>query len=72
MLLGVVDLSTNEVERPETVAERIRRALPYLDAERLVPAPDCGLKYLSRGAAFGKLRALVAGAEIVRRELGEE
>jgi 5-methyltetrahydropteroyltriglutamate--homocysteine methyltransferase len=62
IILGVLDLSTDEVETPETVAERIRRAFPHAGPERLVAAPDCGMKYLSRVAAFGKLESLVAGA----------
>ncbi len=70
IVLGVIDLSTNEVESPETLAERIRRALPYVAAERLVPAPDCGMKYLSRRAAYGKLEALVRAAAKVSLELG--
>lgn len=70
IILGVLDLSTEEVETPEMVAARIRRALPYVAAERIVAAPDCGMKYLSRAAAFGKLQALVAGAKLVRAELG--
>ncbi|HUA21553.1 MAG TPA: hypothetical protein VMB25_22570 [Bryobacteraceae bacterium] len=69
IVLGVIDLSTNEVETPETVAARIRRALPYIPAERLIIAPDCGMKYLPRDAAFGKLQSMVAGARIVREEL---
>ena len=55
--------------RPRIVAERIRRALAYVAPERLIVAPDCGLKYLPREVAFGKLQAMVAGAAIVRREL---
>ena len=70
ILLGVLDLSTPEVEALETVADRIRRALPYIDAERLVIAPDCGMKYLPREAAFGKMKAMVEGARMVRAELG--
>ncbi len=62
IILGVLDLSTNEVETPEKVAARIRRALPYISADRLIIAPDCGMKYLPRDAAFGKLKAMVAGA----------
>ena len=62
IILGVLDLSTNEVETPENVAARIRRALPYISADRLVIAPDCGMKYLPRDVAFGKLKAMVAGA----------
>ena len=69
MVLGVLDLSTAEVETPQTVAERIRTALAHLPAERLMPAPDCGMKYLPRAAAIGKLKALSGGAAIVRREL---
>ena len=69
IILGVLDLSTETVETPATVAARIRRALPFVPAERLTVAPDCGLKYLSRAAAFGKLKALVAGAALVRKEL---
>ena len=69
VLLGVIDLGSAEVETPATVAARIRAALEYLPPERLVAAPDCGMKYLSRTAAFGKLRALAQGAAIVRDEL---
>ena len=57
------------VERPETVAARLRRALDFVPADRLVAAPDCGMKYLTRETAFGKLRAMVEGAAIVRREV---
>ncbi len=70
IILGVLDLADETVETPQTVAQRIRRALPHVPAERLVIAPDCGLKYLSREVAFGKMRAMVEGAAIVRRELG--
>ena len=66
IILGVLALDTAAVETPETVAERIRRALPYKGAGELVAAPDCGMKYLPRDAAFAKLQALVAGAELVR------
>ena len=69
IILGVLDLSTAEIETPETVAGRIRRALPYLDAERLVIASDCGMKYLPREAAFGKMKAMADGAKMVRAEL---
>ena len=69
IVLGVIDLGDATVETPEQVAQRIRSALKYLPAERLIPAPDCGMKYLTRDVAFGKLRALSAGAAIVRREL---
>src|SRR5579863_5466969 len=69
IMLGVIDLADMTVEAPETVAERIRRALPYVSPERLVIAPDCGMKYLPREVAFGKLQAMVEGTKIVRREL---
>ena len=69
IILGVLDLSTPEIESAETVASRIRRALPYVPAERLVIAPDCGMKYLAREVADGKMRALAEGAAIVRAEL---
>jgi 5-methyltetrahydropteroyltriglutamate--homocysteine methyltransferase len=69
IVLGVIDLGDAAVETPEQVAQRIRSALKYLPAERLIPAPDCGMKYLARETAFGKLRALSAGAAIMRREL---
>lgn len=69
IMLGVLDLGTPAVETPDTVAARIRNALPYVSADRLIIAPDCGLKYLPRDAAFAKLKAMVDGAAIVRREL---
>ena len=69
IVLGVIDLSDPTVETPETVAARIRRALPHVPAERLIIAPDCGLKYLSREVAFGKMKAMVEGAAIVRKEV---
>jgi 5-methyltetrahydropteroyltriglutamate--homocysteine methyltransferase len=69
ILLGVIDLGDPAVETPQRVAERIRVGLKYVAAERLIPAPDCGMKYLPRETAFGKLKALSAGAAIVRREL---
>ena len=69
ILLGVLDLGDRAVETAETVAARLRQALPYVPAERLVAAPDCGMKYLPRDVAFDKLRALAAGAAIVRGEL---
>jgi 5-methyltetrahydropteroyltriglutamate--homocysteine methyltransferase len=62
IILGVIDLSTDEVETADTVSERIRRALPYAPAERLVAAPDCGMKYLTREVAYGKLESLAEGA----------
>jgi len=69
IILGVLDLSDMTVESPRTVADRIRRALPHAGAERIVVAPDCGLKYLPRDVAFWKMCAMVEGAAMVRREL---
>jgi 5-methyltetrahydropteroyltriglutamate--homocysteine methyltransferase len=70
VMLGVIDLGDMSVEGPETVAARIRRALPNVAPQRIVVAPDCGMKYLPRDVAFGKMRAMVEGAALVRRELG--
>ena len=69
VMLGVLDLGDPTVETAARVADRIRAALAYVPADRLIPAPDCGMKYLPRERASAKLRALVAGAAIVRREL---
>ncbi|MEA2928433.1 MAG: 5-methyltetrahydropteroyltriglutamate--homocysteine methyltransferase [Hyphomicrobiales bacterium] len=69
IMLGVINLGDQVVERPAQVAERIRTGLKYVAADRLVPAPDCGMKYLTREVAFGKLKALADGAAIVRGEL---
>ena len=69
VLLGVIDLSDMQVESAQTVAERIRRALPYVDAANIIVAPDCGMKYLPRDVAYGKMQAMVEGAKIVRGEL---
>jgi len=69
IILGVLDLSTHDIESPEVVAARIRRALPHVDPARVIVAPDCGLKYLPRGVADGKMRAMVEGASLVRGEL---
>jgi 5-methyltetrahydropteroyltriglutamate--homocysteine methyltransferase len=70
IVFGVIDMGDAEVEGAETVAARIRRGLEYVEAERLMLAPDCGMKYLPRATAFGKLKAMVEGANIVRKELG--
>jgi 5-methyltetrahydropteroyltriglutamate--homocysteine methyltransferase len=70
ILLGVLDLSTEEVESVETIKQRVRRALHHVDARRVILAPDCGMKYLSRDASFGKLRAMVQAAFELRAEVG--
>lgn len=69
VMFGVIDLGNQEVETPDVIAERLRGALRHISPDRLIAAPDCGMKYLPRSVAFGKLKALVAGTEIVRREL---
>jgi 5-methyltetrahydropteroyltriglutamate--homocysteine methyltransferase len=70
IVLGVLDLSTHDVEAPKVIAGRLRAALAVIPAERLVAAPDCGMKFLTRPVAFAKLAALVEGAALVRAELG--
>ncbi len=69
MIVGVISLGDRAVESAETVAARIRRILTVLAPERVIPAPDCGMKYVDRATAFAKLQALAAGAAVVRREL---
>jgi 5-methyltetrahydropteroyltriglutamate--homocysteine methyltransferase len=69
VLLGVIDLNDPAAETAELVAERIRAGLKFLPADKLIPAPDCGMKYLPRALAFAKLAALSAGAAIVRAGL---
>jgi 5-methyltetrahydropteroyltriglutamate--homocysteine methyltransferase len=69
VLLGVIDLNDAKPETPQTVAERIRAGLQHVAADKLIPAPDCGMKYLPREIAFAKLEALSQGAAIVRKEL---
>jgi 5-methyltetrahydropteroyltriglutamate--homocysteine methyltransferase len=71
IMLGVLDLGDPAVETAAVVAERIRAGLKFVDATMLVPAPDCGMKYLPRETAFGKLKAMAEGAAIVRRELAD-
>jgi 5-methyltetrahydropteroyltriglutamate--homocysteine methyltransferase len=69
IMYGVLDLNDPAVETADIVAARIRGALPHIDPERLIIAPDCGMKYLSREVAFGKLKAMVEGTKLVRAEL---
>ena len=69
VMVGVIDLGANTVETPELVADRIRAALEHIAPEKLVLAPDCGMKYLARDVAYGKLVALARGAAIVRKEI---
>ncbi len=72
VILGVVDLSTPEVEPVDAIADRVRRAFPFLPSEQLVIAPDCGMKYLPRDSADGKMRAMVGAAALLRAEIEEE
>jgi 5-methyltetrahydropteroyltriglutamate--homocysteine methyltransferase len=69
VIFGVISMGDLQPETAETVAARIRRALDHIPPERLIPAPDCGMKYIPRDTAFAKLKALAEGAAIVRREL---
>ncbi len=69
IVLGVLDLSTNDVEPPAVIADRLRAALDIVPPERLVAGPDCGMKFLPRAVAFAKLQSMVAGAAIVRDEV---
>ena len=69
IILGVIDLSTENIETAETVAHRIRKAFDHVGPEKIIVAPDCGMKYMRREVAFGKLKAMCDGADIVRGEL---
>jgi 5-methyltetrahydropteroyltriglutamate--homocysteine methyltransferase len=68
VMVGCVDLSDPAVESPQVIADRVRRALPYVAPERVILAPDCGMKYLPRDTAMGKLRAMVQAAQLLRAE----
>ncbi|HMF28068.1 MAG TPA: uroporphyrinogen decarboxylase family protein [Candidatus Cybelea sp.] len=70
IMVGCIDLNDMTVETPETVVTRIKRALPYVKAENVIIAPDCGMKYLPRDVAFGKMKAMAEGAKILRAEFG--
>jgi 5-methyltetrahydropteroyltriglutamate--homocysteine methyltransferase len=71
VMVGCIDLNDMAIEAPQVVVERIRRALPYVAKERMILAPDCGMKYLPREVAEAKLRSMVEAAKILRREFGE-
>jgi 5-methyltetrahydropteroyltriglutamate--homocysteine methyltransferase len=70
IILGVIDLSDASVETPELISDRARRAMSFIDPRRIVLAPDCGMKYLPRDSAWGKMRAMTAAAEKLRAEVG--
>ena len=69
IVLGVLDLGASEIETAEMVADRIESALQFIDPRHIIPAPDCGMKYLSRDVAFGKLKALADGASLARSRM---
>ena len=69
IMLGVLDLGDPGIETADVIAERIRNGLKYVTADRLIPAPDCGMKYMPRHVAFGKLKAMCDAAAMVRKEL---
>lgn len=71
IMVGCLDLSDMNVETPDVVAERIRKALKHIKPEQVILAPDCGMKYLPRDVADGKLRAMVQAAHILRKEYGQ-
>lgn len=68
--VGVIDVKTEEIETPQVVAKRIRQALKHIPADRMSVVPDCGMKFMPRARAYGKLKAMVEGTRIVRKELG--
>jgi 5-methyltetrahydropteroyltriglutamate--homocysteine methyltransferase len=70
IMVGAIDLNDIDVETPEQVVARIKRALPYVKPENVIIAPDCGMKYLPQDVAFGKMRAMVEAAKILRKEYG--
>ena len=72
ILLGVLDLSTEEIETVDMIKDRVRRALLYVNEERVILAPDCGMKYLSRESAFGKLQAMCEAAGQLREEFSKK
>ena len=71
IMVGCIDLSDMAVEKPQQVVERVRKALKFVDKENIILAPDCGMKYLPREVAFGKLQAMVEAARILRKEYGQ-
>jgi len=72
IMVGCIDLNDMAIETPQAVVERIKHALPFVAKERVILAPDCGMKYLPREVAEGKIRAMVEAAQILRREFGEK
>lgn len=68
IMVGALDLNDMNVETTDVVVARIKRALPYVKPENVIIAPDCGMKYLPRDVAFGKMRAMVEAAKVLRQE----
>jgi len=68
IMVGVLDLDDRTVETPQQVLARVKRAMPYVPKENIVLAPDCGMKYLPRDVAFGKMKAMVEAAKLLRAE----
>nr|NIS06934.1 5-methyltetrahydropteroyltriglutamate--homocysteine methyltransferase [Gammaproteobacteria bacterium]NIV50111.1 5-methyltetrahydropteroyltriglutamate--homocysteine methyltransferase [Gammaproteobacteria bacterium]NIW04184.1 5-methyltetrahydropteroyltriglutamate--homocysteine methyltransferase [Gammaproteobacteria bacterium]NIW57427.1 5-methyltetrahydropteroyltriglutamate--homocysteine methyltransferase [Gammaproteobacteria bacterium] len=71
IMVGCLDLADMNVESPEVIVDRVKRALPYVKKEDVILAPDCGMKYLPRDVAFGKIRAMADAAARLRAELGD-
>ena len=69
VMVGAIDVASNTIETPEEVANTLRKALQFVEADKLYPCTNCGMAPLARGVARGKLKALSAGADIIRREL---
>ena len=67
-MVGCIDLSDMTVETPQKVVERLKKALKHVKPENMIVAPDCGMKYLPRDVAYGKLKSMVEGAKILRKE----
>ena len=70
IMVGCIDLSDMRIETPEIVVARLKKALQHVKPEDVIVAPDCGMKYLPRDVAFGKLQAMVEGAKLLRQEFG--
>jgi 5-methyltetrahydropteroyltriglutamate--homocysteine methyltransferase len=70
IMVGVLDLNDMTVETPQQVLDRVKRAMPYVEKENIILAPDCGMKYLPREVAFGKMKAMVEAARMLRAEYG--
>jgi len=70
IMLGCIDLSDMKIETPQQVFARVKRAMPYVPKENIIVAPDCGMKYLPREVAFGKMKAMVEAARMLRAQYG--